>query len=101
MNHAMKISILFFTLVLACVFFAGCSNSSPASGTETPAPTTVATVADCPVPGEDGLTVDLYTVIGYPSARYVRIAVTRLGETSAGEPGVRRLQFSRIQLLRP
>ncbi len=62
---------------------------------------TVATCADCPVPDEDGLTVDLYTVIGYPSARYVRIAVTRLGEASFGEPGVRRLQLSRVRLLRP
>lgn len=62
---------------------------------------TVATYADCPAPDEDGLTVELYTVIGYPSARFVKINVTRLGEPSFGEPGVRRLQLSRVQLLRP
>lgn len=62
---------------------------------------TVAAYTDCPVPGEDGLCVELYTVIGYPSARYVKINVTRLGEASSGEPGVRRLQFSRVRLLRP
>lgn len=62
---------------------------------------TVATYTDCPVPDEDGLVIDLYTVIGYPSARYVRVSVTRLGETSLGEPGVRRLQFARVRLLRP
>ena len=63
--------------------------------------TTVADYTDCPVPDENGLSVNLYTVIGFPSARYVRIAVTRLGEPSLGEPGVRRLQFSRVRLLRP
>lgn len=63
--------------------------------------TTVMTYADCPVPDEDGVTVNLYTVIGFPTARYVRIAVTRLGEPGLGEPGVRRLQVSRVRLLRP
>jgi len=62
---------------------------------------TVATFEDCPTPDADGLAVDLYTVIGYPSARFVKISVTRLGEPSFGEPGVRRLQFSRVRLLRP
>ena len=63
--------------------------------------TTAATYTDCPVPGEGGLSVSLYTVIGFPSARYVRIAVTRLGEPGLGELGVRRLQLSRVRLLRP
>jgi hypothetical protein len=62
---------------------------------------TVASYTGCPVPDGDGLVVDLYTVIGYPSARYVRVSVTRLGETSLGEPDVRRLQFARVRLLRP
>jgi hypothetical protein len=62
---------------------------------------TVATFADCPTPDGDGLVVDLYTVIGYPAARYVRIAVTRLGEASLGEPGAYRLQLGRIRLLKP
>ena len=62
---------------------------------------TAATFTDCPVPDEAGLTVDLYTVIGYPSARYVRIAVSRLGEPSLGEPGAYRLQLGRVRLLRP
>ncbi len=63
--------------------------------------TTAAAFTDCPVPGRGGMTVDLHTVIGYPKVRFVRIAVSRLGETSFGEPGVRRLQFGRILLLRP
>lgn len=62
---------------------------------------TVAAYTDCPVPDENGLTVNLYTVIGFPSARYVRIEVTRLGEPGLGEPGVRRLQFARVRVLRP
>jgi hypothetical protein len=62
---------------------------------------TVATYADCPAPDESGLKVNLYTVIGYPSARYVRIAVTRLGSPAADEPNIHRLQFSRIRLLQP
>ena len=35
------------------------------------------------------------------SARYVRIAVTRLGPPACDEPDIYRLQFSRIRLLRP
>lgn len=63
--------------------------------------TTVATYTDCPAPGEAGLSVNLYTVIGCATARYVRIAVTRLGEAAADEPAVHRLQFSRVRLLGP
>jgi len=63
--------------------------------------TTAATYTDCPGPDNRGLSVNLYTVIGYPSARYVRIAVTRLGAPPQDEPGVHRLQFSRVRLLRP
>jgi hypothetical protein len=62
---------------------------------------TVASCTDCPVPDEEGLTVDLYTVIGYPNARYVRLVATRLGEPGVGEPGAFRLQLSRLRLLRP
>jgi hypothetical protein len=62
---------------------------------------TVATYTDCPAPDERGLKVNLYTVIGYPSARYVRIAVTRLSPPPQVEPNLHRLQFSRIRLLRP
>lgn len=63
--------------------------------------TTVATYADCPAPDDTGLKVSLHTVIGDPSARYVRIAVTRLGPPPSDEPGVHRLQFSRVRLLKP
>lgn len=45
MNHSGKIAVLFFTLVLTCAFFAGCTNSSSSSGTETPVPATTATPA--------------------------------------------------------
>ena len=63
--------------------------------------TTVATFDDCPAPDDQGLTVKLNTVIGYPTARFVRIAVTRLGAPASDEPGVHRLQVLRVQLLRP
>ena len=62
--------------------------------------TTVATFTDTKAPDAGGLSVNLYTVIGFPSARYVRIEVTRLGEPAQDEPGVHRLQFSRVRLLR-
>ena len=62
---------------------------------------TVARFTDCPPPDAGGLTVDLYTVIGYPSARYVRVAATRLGAPAADEPGRYRLQVSRVRLVRP
>ena len=63
--------------------------------------TTVATFSACAAPDEAGLSVNLYTVIGYPSARYLRIAVSRLGQAAPDEPGLHRLQFSRVRLLRP
>jgi len=62
---------------------------------------TVATLTDCAIPDEDGLSVDLYTVIGYPNVRYVRLVATRLGQPGIGEPGAFRLQLSRLRLLRP
>jgi alpha-L-rhamnosidase len=70
-------------------------------GTDPEKYTTVAALTNCPAPDAKGLSVDLYTVIGYPSARYVRIAVTRLGPPARDEPDIYRLQFSRIRLLRP
>lgn len=51
--------------------------------------------------GPDGLAVDLYTVIGYPAARYIRIAATRLGAPASDEPGRYRLQLARLRVLRP
>ena len=63
--------------------------------------TTVAKYSDCPLPGANGLTVDLYTVIGYPSARYVRLVATRLGAPARDEPGNCRLQLKRIRVVRP
>ena len=63
--------------------------------------TTVANYSDFAPPDRRGLSVDLNTVIGFPSARYVRIEVTRLGPPPLDEPNVRRLQFSRVRLLRP
>ncbi len=63
--------------------------------------TTVANYTDCPTPDDQGMTVKLNTVIGYPKARYVRVSVTRLGAPSADEPSVHRLQLSRVRILRP
>ena len=44
--------------------------------------------------------MDLYTVIGYPKARRVKINVTRFGEPAANEAGVYRLQLERVKVLR-
>jgi alpha-L-rhamnosidase len=63
--------------------------------------TTIKKVDDTPTLGEDGLTIDLYSVIGYPSARYIRIAATRLGAPASDEAGRYRLQFARVRVLRP
>jgi hypothetical protein len=52
-------------------------------------------------PQFSGLHVDLYTVIGYPTARYVRIITSRLGAPAIEEPGKYRLQLERIMLLQP
>lgn len=48
-----------------------------------------------------GVHVDLYTVIGYPSVKSIRIKATRLGRPAAEEPGVFRMQLERIKLLQP
>jgi len=55
----------------------------------------------CPAPDAKGLSVDLYTVIGYPKVRFVKINVTRFGEPAADEAEVYRLQLERIRFLRP
>ena len=62
---------------------------------------TVASFDKCVAPGQEGLTVDLYTVIGYPVVRYIRITATRLGAPARDEPANYRLQLRRIRLLRP
>ena len=62
---------------------------------------TVKSFTDCPLPESGGLTVDLYTVIGYPSARYVRVTATRLGEPARDDLGNYRLQLFRVKALRP
>jgi len=62
---------------------------------------TVATFTDLPAPDKAGVTVDLYTVIGYPSARYIRVSATHLGEPAADEPGVYRLQLRRLRVEYP
>ena len=58
-------------------------------------------LTDCPAPDAKGLSVDLYTVIGYPKVRFIKINVTRFGEPSADEAGVYRLQLERVKVLRP
>ena len=63
--------------------------------------TTVKSFTDCPVPDANGLTVDLYTVISYPAARYIRLTATRLGAPARDEPGNYRLQLFRLKVLRP
>lgn len=60
--------------------------------------TTVASFEGREAPGPEGLAVELYTVIGFPSARYVRIEATRLGRPAADEPGTYRLQLRRMRV---
>ena len=62
---------------------------------------TAATFTDFPAPSNAGETVDLYTVIGYPSAHYIRVAATRLGEPARDEAGVYRLQLRRLRVEYP
>lgn len=61
----------------------------------------VASFTDCPPPGPEGLPINLYTVIGYPSARYIRLTATRLGPPGPAAPSDHRLQLRRILLERP
>lgn len=69
-------------------------------GTEPEKYTTVAAFTNCPAPDVKGLSVDLYTVIGYPKARRVKINVTRFGEPAADETGVYRMQLERVKVMR-
>jgi alpha-L-rhamnosidase len=61
---------------------------------------TAANVSGCALPGSSGLSVDLYTVIGYPTARYIRLAVSRLNGAVASD-GLYRLQLRRIRVVEP
>jgi alpha-L-rhamnosidase len=70
-------------------------------GTEPAKFTTLATFANCQKPDAKGLSVDLYTVIGYPKVRYVKIHATRFSAPAADEPGAYRLQLRRVKLVRP
>ncbi len=60
--------------------------------------TTVAAFTNCPAPDAKGLSIDLYTVIGYPKVRYVKIDATRFGAPAADEAGVYRLQLKRVKI---
>jgi alpha-L-rhamnosidase len=63
--------------------------------------TTVKALTGCPAPDASGLTLELYTVISYPVARYIRLTATRLGEPARDDPGNFRLQLSRLRVVRP
>jgi hypothetical protein len=49
----------------------------------------------------NGVHVDLYTVIGYPSVKTIRIKATRLGRPAPEEPEIYRMQLERIMILQP
>ena len=70
-------------------------------GTDPEKYTTVAAFTNCPAPDAKGLSVDLYTVIGYPKVRFIKINVTRFGEPAADEAEVYRLQLERVKVMRP
>ncbi|MDD4101753.1 MAG: alpha-L-rhamnosidase C-terminal domain-containing protein [Kiritimatiellae bacterium] len=59
---------------------------------------TVKSYEDLPTPDAKGLTLDLYTVIGYPSARFIRLSASRLGQPASDEPDAYRLQLYRIKI---
>jgi alpha-L-rhamnosidase len=60
---------------------------------------TVAEFKDQAAPDEKGLAVNLYTVIGYPKVRYIRIRATKLGAPAADEPETYRLQLRRVRVV--
>ncbi|MCX6997370.1 MAG: discoidin domain-containing protein, partial [Kiritimatiellaeota bacterium] len=62
--------------------------------------TTVASFTNCPAPDGKGLSVDLYTVIGYPKVRRVKIHATRFGEPASDEAGVYRMQLERVRIVK-
>lgn len=41
---------------------------------------------------------DFYTVVGFPTARFLRLRATRLGSPASDEPAIYRLQFSGIEV---
>jgi hypothetical protein len=60
---------------------------------------TVAEFRDQAAPDEKGLAVNLYTVIGYPKVRYIRIRTTKLGAPAADEPDIYRMQLRRVRVV--
>jgi hypothetical protein len=68
-------------------------------GTEPDQYKTVAEFTGLAAPDEKGLAVNLYTVIGYPKVRYIRIRATRLGAPAADEPDTYRLQLRRVRVV--
>jgi hypothetical protein len=70
-------------------------------GTDPEKYTIIASLTNCPAPDAKGLVVDLYTVIGYPKVRFIKINVTRFGEPAADEAEVYRLQLERVKVMRP
>lgn len=61
----------------------------------------IATYTDVEPSETKGQTLDLYSVIGYPTLRYVRITAHTLGKPADDENDVYRLQFRRIQVVPP
>lgn len=61
----------------------------------------LATYTDVQPSETKGQTLDLYSVIGYPTLRYVRITAHTLGKPADDEDAVYRLQFRRIQVVPP
>jgi hypothetical protein len=59
----------------------------------------VAEFKDQAAPDEKGLAVNLYTAVGYPKVRYIRIRTTRLGAPADDEPDTYRLQLQRVRVV--
>lgn len=60
---------------------------------------TVAEFKDQAAPDEKGLAINLYTAIGYPKVRYIRIRATQLGAPAVDEPDTYRLQLRRVRVV--
>jgi hypothetical protein len=59
---------------------------------------TVKTITGQANPNGTPQTYDLYTVIGYPNARYLRINATKLGTPASDETSNYRLQFAEVEI---
>lgn len=59
----------------------------------------IKTATNIPNPKGMAYTIDLYTVVGFPHARNIRIEVTKFGLPAADEPHAYRLQLAEMEII--